>query len=246
LNRFADILREADSRLDLPRPVRSRIILEMAADLDDLFHHFRERGLPADEAEERARQAFTLSDGALEELQAIHVPTWQRFVDHLSGQGRRVWERIALVLLLVFILGAGGLSVLSLEIPRAAGPLGWVLVGLTGTALATALRSFADLFLRERRDLRPVRRQVTALLVFCATLLLTGLYGWWLTIYSWLARFPETSKEGIPLFVQTLSRGSAVVVVALVCTILTALMWYLLQDRLSRLEQFEAATLLDL
>lgn len=244
MNRFADILREADSRLDLPRPVRARIVLEMAADLDDLFAHFTAGGLPADEAEERARQAFGLSDETLRELQEVHTSGWQRFLDHLSSQGRRRWERAALTVLLVFILGAGGLSVLSLEVPRAAGPVGWVLVGLTAAALVPALRAFAALFLREERDLRPVRRLVAGILIFAAADLLAGLYGWWLGLYGWLARFPETSQGGIPLLVQTLTRGSAVVVVALVCAILTALIWYLLQERLSRLEQLEAANLL--
>ncbi len=246
MNRFADILREADTRLDLPRPVRARIVLEMAADLDDLFAHFTAGGLPPEEAEEKARQAFALSDEALAELAAVHVPAWQRLVDQLSLQGRSRLEKAGLLLLLLFILASGGLSVLSLEIPRAAGPVGWFLVALTGAALVPALRAGVTLFLREERDLRPTRRRVTALLLFSAADLLTGLYGWWLTIYGWVADFPVTSQGGIPLFTRVLARGSAVVVVALVCAILTALIWYLLQERLARLEQAEADLLLQI
>ena len=246
MNPFADILREADRRLDLPRQARARILLEMAADLQDLCAHFQTQGLPPEEAEERARQAFALSDEVLGELAAVHTSGWRRLVDHLSRQGRRPWERAALAALLVFVLAAGGLSVLSLELPRAAGPVGWVLVGLTVATLVPALRAFTALYLREARNLGPVRPLVAGILVFALAELLTGMYGWWLNIYGWLAHFPETSQGGIPLFVETLTRGSAVVVVALVCATITALIWHLLQNRLEALMQLEATALLEI
>jgi hypothetical protein len=45
MTRFSDTLRALNERLDLPQPVRSRILLEIAGDLEDLEQHFLDSGL---------------------------------------------------------------------------------------------------------------------------------------------------------------------------------------------------------
>jgi hypothetical protein len=44
MTRFSEILRSTAVRLDLPQPSKSNILLELAADLEDLFQHYREQG----------------------------------------------------------------------------------------------------------------------------------------------------------------------------------------------------------
>ena len=246
MNRFADILREADRRLELPSQVRARILLEMAADLEDLYRHCQDEGLSEPEAEEKARESFSLSDETLAALAEIHTSGLQRFFDQLGKQGSHTWERLVFVILMLFVMATGGISVFSLEVPRNAGPVGWLLIGVTVVAVTVSLGTFYVLFLREQRNLRPLRRVVASVLIMSAADLLTGLYGWWLTINGWLTGFIATEQGNLPQFIDTLLRGSAVVVVALVCVLLTSLLWYVLNTRLVLLEQNEAATLLDL
>ena len=42
---FTAALRRIDSRLHLPQPARSRVILELAGDLEELYRHYRATGL---------------------------------------------------------------------------------------------------------------------------------------------------------------------------------------------------------
>ncbi len=48
------------ARHDLPQPAKSRILLEMAADLEDLYEVYREQGLGDEVAEARGTKFATL------------------------------------------------------------------------------------------------------------------------------------------------------------------------------------------
>ena len=52
MSRFAGVLKRVSDGLDLPQPTRSRILLEMAGDLQDLYEHHLGQGMD----EERAAQ----------------------------------------------------------------------------------------------------------------------------------------------------------------------------------------------
>jgi hypothetical protein len=45
MSRFRDILQHANDLLDLPQPLKSRILIESAADLEDAYQAFSQRGL---------------------------------------------------------------------------------------------------------------------------------------------------------------------------------------------------------
>lgn len=54
MNRFGARLREIHERIDLPQPLKSRIILEIASDMNDTYEELRGRGLGEEEAARRA------------------------------------------------------------------------------------------------------------------------------------------------------------------------------------------------
>ena len=245
MNRFADILREADRRLDLPQPVRNRIVLEMAADLADLFEHYCTSGLPEEEAEERARESFALGDESLNELVAIHASGFRRFLDQFGEQGRRTWERILFALLLLFVVGVGSSQMFMRDVLRDAGLAGWLVAGLTLAAFAFAIRAFYVLYLKQDGDLRRLGGRLPLILVLGGADILVGVYGGSLGVHAWLRGFHDANGLDLAPLIQTLIRGSALMVLALLCAVLTALMWYFLQMRLARLEQNEVAALLD-
>lgn len=56
MERFAPALRRVARELDLPRAVRSPLLLEMASDLDPVFEHHRSRGVGEAEAARRAEE----------------------------------------------------------------------------------------------------------------------------------------------------------------------------------------------
>ena len=99
-----EVLLQIDARLDLPQPARSRVILEIAADLEDTSRMLMERGHSPEEAREQAIRRFEPRGDALREITTVHAAGLQRFLGRFSGAGRRRWERALLVLLFLFLL----------------------------------------------------------------------------------------------------------------------------------------------
>ena len=104
MNEFGSVLRSLSDRLDLPQPARSRVLIEVAADLTDLEAVYIERGSTPEQAREQALERLDLSDEAIRELVRVHGSPLRRGLDRLGERGRRRWERMALGALLVFLL----------------------------------------------------------------------------------------------------------------------------------------------
>ena len=72
--KFVPELRRISAELRLPEPARSRVLLEMAADLEALYLHFRERGLTDDEAVALAGERLLASPEAVDGLILAYSP----------------------------------------------------------------------------------------------------------------------------------------------------------------------------
>lgn len=72
MSRFTSLLKRIDDRLKFPQPTKSRILLEIAADLEDLHLLYLERGLGEEEAAQLAEEKFDFSDKALQEFTHVH------------------------------------------------------------------------------------------------------------------------------------------------------------------------------
>ncbi len=86
MSRFAGELRETCERLSLPQPTRSRVLLEISADMEDLYHLNRERGLSESEAHTLAVENCDLSYDSLAALTEIHTGPARRILDTLPSE----------------------------------------------------------------------------------------------------------------------------------------------------------------
>ena len=102
MSRFATTLSQTSRRLNLPQHITSRVVLELAADLEDLFEHYREQGLSEEDATARALESAELSDEAVARLVEVHTSSSSRLVEHLAERTRVSWERLMLVLIGLF------------------------------------------------------------------------------------------------------------------------------------------------
>ena len=128
MNDFSDCLRKLSARLPIPEPARSRVLLEMATDMDDLLRHHLDIGTGREEAVRIVEEQFELSDEALAELVQLHNSPLQRSLDGLSKQAGSSWERVVLALIALFVIP--GLVTLLLQpgLFGDASPLAWALV----------------------------------------------------------------------------------------------------------------------
>ncbi len=240
MSRFQAILQHTDERLILPRATRSRILLEMAADMEDLFQHYRAEGLEEAAAARKAEEAVAVSDDALERLLAVHRSGLDRFSDRLAGHVGGGWERLFSGALLVFAvlmawqpLLAGG-SFLS-----SASVFVWPLLALDVIALGIVVTKLHSLAVRRDHRIRSLRSGLGTLLFVAAGSLAVGVTGLLFELFFFLRGFAAGQLDkGWPIAVSTM------MIVAMVTAILAALAWFVLSRWVARIENHEADELL--
>lgn len=228
MGRFDRVLRRAERRLEAPEPERSRILTEMALDLEDLYRSYRDRGLGEAEARRRAETWLAPSPAALESLQTVHRPAFDRFLDRLGGttRGRVELGLVALVSLLA--VGGGVLSVLRSGALPASSPGLWIVAALGVGGLAVGLSQGFALFVRGERPGPGWRRRIRRVLAASAAAALAGLLAGVVRLTVTLA--PPEAEISSTLWAQV-ATASGVAAVGLSASLLLALLWLVLRAR---------------
>ena len=244
MNRFAGFLQEMNARLDLPQPTKSRILLELAADLEDLYQFHCREGLTASDAMQRTLEKFAFSDEALGQLAQVHTTPFRRFFDRLSLQAQSRWERWALIGVLIVILALTGPQFLSTRVFAQANPLAWPLVASSAGALFIALQRIYVLYIKRDHEVRGLRMGLMSLIGLAIFDLLVGVVGFFAkstVILGPLLR-GETLGPG-PSLVAWLIQALALMSIALTTALLTALIWFSLVSKVAAIERAAAAHL---
>lgn len=241
------LLRSLADRLDLPQPARSRVLIEVAADLADLEEIYLERGESPERARAMAAERLDLSDAAIRELVRVHGSPLRRGLDRLGERGRRRGERLALAALLLFLLAGTRALVPTRGMLSDAGPGLWVIAGLLIAGVLLAAAKAYALWGRDESDPRRLRTGLDAILLLAGLLVGSGITLWWLGLWR-VAREAAGAGAGPAAgagpVVQWLTGGSALVVVSFQAAILLGLLWLMLSGRTARIERGEAEMLL--
>jgi hypothetical protein len=237
-------MRTIDSRLDLPQPARSRVLLEIAADLRDMYEHYRQQGLSAQEAHQRAVDHCDLSDEVLAELTRLHTSAWRRFMDRFSEQAQSRWERALTVLMLLFVAAIAGRVVVTFDVFATAHRWAWAAVAVTSAAMVFAMIKIYLAFIKQDHESRRLRAGLSSLLVAAGADLAIGAYGNWMGMYR-AARRAEHDLAGFWLYVvEWLVEGASLMVVCFAAAIVCAMLWYVIANKVARIECAEAAALM--
>jgi hypothetical protein len=245
MSRFSEVLRRSAARLDLPQPIRSHVLLEMAADLEDMFAAYRQRGLSENEAEFKVMERFDASDDALRELTRLHSSAFRRWMDRFSAQARTVWERVMLVAILLFVALMTGRPLLSTTFFRDASGFIWpaILIGIA--TLGIFLAKGYQLYLKKDHDIRGLSRWLPTLLLLACAAPANGLFGYILTLYSAMTRIAGEIEMAGPYLTVWLFGSTVTMIFSLLVAILAAVFWFVLINKVARIEVAEAALILE-
>ena len=244
MSRFAGVLKRISDGLDLPQPTRSRILLEMAGDLEDLYEHHRDQGLDEEEALQRAEEAFVASDEALKHLARIHE-TSGGLTDRVTRQVGSWWEKILLLIWLVAVILVAGAVITKVHFFVIISPFVWPIVGLAVAALAFTSWKLHQLFLRKPPDPRSFRSGLGVLLFAAAASLALAVCGFFYHLRWYAMRAWEGGPEHLfGMFSAWTLAVSSLMIIGLLTAIFTALVWFLLAGLVARAENREAAALL--
>ena len=242
MTRFADVLRETAARLKLPQPAKSRILLEIAGDMEDLYRICRDLGLSREEAHREAVARFELSDEALGELVTVHTSRLRRFLDGLSEQGRGRAEQVALGLLVLFVVATSGRQVAGSTFFANASGLSWPALLLTLVAIVVGARKAWVLWLAQDYDARGLQEGLAPILVLGGMNAVIGFFGFWVEIQIIAHRLATGGPANLVAWFRA---SAATVIVAMMSALVCCLIWYVLAHKVAKIQQAEVAYLLE-
>jgi hypothetical protein len=244
MSRFSALLKQTNERLDLPQPTKSRILLEIASDLDDMYRLFIDQGMNERDAIRRVNEKFEVSDDALQELIQVHESPFRKFLGRFSEQAQTRWERVMLIVLILFVAGLSGQQILSGEFFRQASGFVWPAIGISFGIFILTIQNIYKLYIKKDHDIRTLRSGLPWLLVLGCVSLLTGFAGFSWEIYR-AARAIATAGDTLLPIVQWGVSSSAMVVVSLLVAISAVLIWFVLINKARAIEIAEVAWLLE-
>ncbi len=239
MNMFADVLRGIDCRLDLPQPHKSRIMLEIASDMEYAFEEYLESGMDIEEARARAIERFDISGEALVELVDLHESGFRRLLGTLSMQARSWWERSLLVVIILFVAMFSGRQVFTSGLLRDAGAFIWGVASFSSAAVVMAAWHAYRLYLKKEHDRRRLRKGLPFLLLSGCGCILTGLLGSSVGIYYAITHSAAGSGELARNMLDGAISGSALNMVCLVAAIGIFLLWFILMNKAWEIESAE-------
>lgn len=228
MNRFGPVLRRVDRRLQVREPERSRILMEVAADLEDLYRDLRRRGLAEDEARREAEKRLAPAGSAIASLESIHLPATERLLDRLGGTARGRVELAALVLLSLGAAAAGAFGVIRSGTVSPGSPGLWAVAALTAAGLGVGVARGYALFLRGDRFDPEWRHRLDGVLAAAAATAITGLLA---AAVRLTVTAPDAAGGASTGAWAALAAASAVAALGLCASLLIALLWLALRIR---------------
>jgi hypothetical protein len=242
---FSSVLNDVESRLRVSEPARTRILLEIAADLEDSYRHFLDQGLDDREAARRAEEAFSTSDETLRLLERVHQPSFGGPVSRFFHQVGTIWSTTLLFLLLVFEL----LLALRITSDRSflvdPSPFLWPIALLAVGGIIFTLWKVAQIVYRRGGDVRQLKSGLGIPLFVAGASLAVAFLGF----LFHLQRFFRVNAQGAPetLFINFagwMISISSLMTIGLLTAILASLVWFVLSGLVIHREAREMERLL--
>ena len=238
MSRFNSFLHRTGERLALPKATRSLILVEIAADLEDLFNHYVEQGLSEEEAAAKAEEKVDMSDEALTELVRIHSDS-RGWSDRIVRRARPFWERIAMAVIVLFFI-------LTSALDHGVRPLAhrtvffWPILGILIVLIVVFVVQMIRL--SDPSNLRRLRDSLATPLFLGAASVVVGLAGAGIDLYRSLMRMVADPENAAPIFSRAALGTTATLSIALLVALAAGVAWFYLAGRVARIEDRAAET----
>ena len=245
MSRFATTLSQTSRRLNLPPHITSRVVLELAADLEDLFDHYSAQGLSEEEATARALESAELSDEAVARLVEVHTSPTGRLVERIEERTRTPWERLMLLLITLFLTIGIGREMFTAGFFSGTSLFLWPVAAAAAAGLVLVLWKIYGLFIVKDRDPRRLHSGLPSVLGLAALSVLLAFLGVLVEMHQAALSVESTAQSLAEQSILCVARIAPMIVFSLTSAIVLAVAWFALSSRVGRLEQTRAAMLLE-
>ncbi len=249
MNRFSSLLSNIEKKLDLPQPAKSRILLELAADMGDFYSYLRECGLTENDAVRKVEDRFMFSDEAISELKQVHQTFYDKLVYRLTKQAQARWEKAILLMTFLTITILSGNEFFTTDFFRRSSIFIYPVVGTGLTAMFLYLRKFYSLYIKKDHGIRTLRSGIIPILILSGASLILGISGYLiellqtgeyaLTIDTILfsAVLLPASDISLQYIAEWFLKCSSMVMTSLFISMLSGLFWFILIRAVHKIEQ---------
>lgn len=230
---FTHVLRRAENSLHAPEPHRSRILLEISADLEALYSELLARGLSSTEAAARAEAMFGASSSVLDELDEVHLSASARFLARFTRGSRHRAERALLTAVTLCAVTAGAGGVLATGLATPVSPLLWPLPLVLAAAVWLAAAALLELYGPPTRLL--TRERLQPLVAIAGLSAALGALG--MLVLGWqIAGAVERAPAELSVALPHLRRGAELLALYLCVSLMILLGWFHLRIRALEVE----------
>jgi uncharacterized membrane protein len=245
MNRFADVLNQVRDRLEIAEPSRTRIVLEMASDLEDSYQYFLDQGHDEAEATRLAKENFGTSEEALRHLTHVHRSGIGGMADRVSGQVGHTGARLLMLVLVVFEIWLAGVVLTEEAFRVYVSPFVWPIASLAVLAFAFTVWKLVQIFSQAGRDISRLRSGLGVLLFCSGASLAVAVCGLFFHLQRFFRHNFERAPESLFMnFAGWMVSISSMMTIGLLVAILAALVWFVLSSAVARAERREMETLL--
>jgi hypothetical protein len=258
MNRFSPLLTEIYQKLDLPQPTKSEILLEIAADMEDLYETCIQEGLGEKDALARTAEKFQLDDTVIQDLVRVHQSAFKKWFDKLTARTQTRWERGVLVLTVLSIIILAGYAMIASEFFRTASRFVYPLSAIGLSILVIFLAKIYALYIKKDHNVRNLRKGLSLLLFLGVLNIFIGLWGYLIELYTigsnsllpgssfiTIICTVNPSAQQIRQITECLMKSSSVMLLCLFLMVVTVVFWYMLMTKIIKIEQAEADVLVD-
>ncbi len=241
---FSSELFDLAAVLDVPQPMRARIILELDADLRDLEQALLDSGVSSEEAHQRSATILIPNSEALAELVHCHRAIYLRLVDRFSDPVRHRFERIVFGLTVATLSGLGLFALTGLNLFSDPAPLSVPLLGIGLVVVGVGLWKLFQLYVRMEHRLLHLQGGLAWLPVAAVSAVVLSLGGITVDLYA-VAGTMGVTDEPTATLLSWLRRDMAAASLGLIIASLSLSLWLWLSAGIARVAQAEAESLLN-
>jgi hypothetical protein len=231
---FIPVLRTVGDRLRLPLPVKTRILRELDADLEDLTTRLVHDGVALDEARRRAREALVPDQTSLEALVHLHEPLYRHLTRSFDADRLRRIERWALALATALVVVVSAIVLAGVDLVTMASPFQWPVMAVGWMMFALGAAKSFEIWIKGNHS--AARRGLRVLPALAVVALAVGIGGAFIDLYTLAAMLETAPDRAVEEATAFLIRDAVLVATALLAALAGAFVWFALSQWLTHIE----------
>ena len=238
MSRFTPLLQRMNERLNLPQPEKSRVLLEMAGDLDELYELYLNRGYNESDAQRLAEEKVEASDDTITLLIQLNDTFMRKLLRRFSELTQKRIEIFSWVSLLVLIGFMFVMRIMNSKLVYDSVFI-WMLSFLAVSIFGVALSKYYSLYIKKDHEISGLHSGLSLIFFLGILSILTGLNGFFFELYKASMNIITEAEKMQIYFPMAIKRSLSLVAVSFVIAVCAALVWFIFTLKTLYIEQLK-------